>query len=581
MTSPVRSPPLPSPPLPPSNALFFAAVDDSDVLLGSFTCAVLSGVIVQGKMYVVRGVTGARVLFHSNIMTIVTTRELRMRDVESVEKIQRVGVLAAIEIKARDGSRETFCSFLFKENAYRCLKQAMIEDGGGARVVDRVATATATATATEAEISAAAEEASSSTPPPLLTRRNSAPQLFGEEGRPPSSVALRDGGGERVYAKTFPRTSASALFHAMFDERGATFAKHLRTNCGAVNVSSSPLIDIPTRRPRARASERVMTYNVTFPASCVVTDTQRYDEERDGDGRAFVMRSIAATRGVPYADAFIVETRVIVSDTAANERDDEDDDEDDGDVNGGGRGCDVDVRCDVEWRKSANAVVKSLVEGNARERVKKSFRAFLEQVEVDAGRETGVVDRGRGSVWSPRRNRRSPSLGSVRFDPSRPPPRAAPPRVASAPGTAAASTPPRSDESATIPTTWWSRWRRARERERERVGSGSLAPVAAAACFALALTLAPLSLYRAVFALVFVVVLAAKSVRGAGGGGVGDRDRAAPGFLESAVASASDADAPATRRAVRDALRRAAKDDALLDALCEELNRTSAEQTRR
>jgi hypothetical protein len=144
------------------------ATDPTDQLLGSFTCAYAAHILIQGKLFIVRGVRGARVLFFSNIMRygvaqqgfgcflaslhhthtaflfyvksivspaparaatprMITTRELNLADIAAVRKVHRVGTISALELTRReDGKSFVFCSFLYRENAFQCMQDAWL-----------------------------------------------------------------------------------------------------------------------------------------------------------------------------------------------------------------------------------------------------------------------------------------------------------------------------------------------------------------------------------------------------------------------------------------------------------------------
>ena len=101
-------------------------VDATDVLLGSFTCALKRGILLQGRLFVVAGERGGpRLLFHSSLFRRVTTLEVPLADVRAVEKKNSAGALSAIRVRLGDsGQALVFCSLLYRENAYQCVREA-------------------------------------------------------------------------------------------------------------------------------------------------------------------------------------------------------------------------------------------------------------------------------------------------------------------------------------------------------------------------------------------------------------------------------------------------------------------------
>ena len=100
--------------------------DASDVLLGSFVGSYrASRLLVSGRVFIVTGSRGARVWFHSDIFGIVTTRLISLADISLVRKVNKVGVVSAIElVRASDRKSYVFCSFLFRDNAFRAMHDA-------------------------------------------------------------------------------------------------------------------------------------------------------------------------------------------------------------------------------------------------------------------------------------------------------------------------------------------------------------------------------------------------------------------------------------------------------------------------
>ena len=100
--------------------------DASDVLLGSFVGSYrASRLLVSGRVFIVTDTRGARVWFHSDIFGIVTTRLISLADISLVRKVNKVGVVSAIElVRASDRKSYVFCSFLFRDNAFRAMHDA-------------------------------------------------------------------------------------------------------------------------------------------------------------------------------------------------------------------------------------------------------------------------------------------------------------------------------------------------------------------------------------------------------------------------------------------------------------------------
>jgi hypothetical protein len=104
-------------------------VDASDHLLGSFSCALRSHILVQGKLFVVRGARGGRVYFYSPLpgFGASTTRAFDLDSDASVTKLKnRVGVFSAIALTraSDDGARLEFCSLLHRDKTMRCIRDA-------------------------------------------------------------------------------------------------------------------------------------------------------------------------------------------------------------------------------------------------------------------------------------------------------------------------------------------------------------------------------------------------------------------------------------------------------------------------
>ena len=263
--------------------------------------------------------------------------------------------------------------------------------------------------------------------------------------RPPPRRVRRD-----VLARDAARLPAHEpghVFHTAFDPEGALLAAHLRDNCGRPNSASrarrtsarrttttSPDAATATAPPRDRhppkegvpsvRSVRVVPRADGVPVPEHAEASRRLRRAREysvsGVGEVtYSARSLASMRGAPYADCFVVETRV--RDGAAGGRD------------GGGRLVSRRVE-EVRQRDDHEARARG-----AKDQLKKSYAKMLdlaaERLAAHTPREREAIVRvGRAAFRRPRDRRRSTSGGrvsaarSTRTEPgsNRPVPRLAP-----------------------------------------------------------------------------------------------------------------------------------------------------------
>ena len=439
-------------------------VDASDHLLGSFSCALRSHILVQGKLFVVRGARGGRVYFYSPLpgFGASTTRAFDLDSDASVTKLKnRVGVFSAIALtRARDdGARLEFCSLLHRDKTLRCIRDAAGPVRGDG---DDHTPASLDASSTPPS-SVASSAVSSSSAAPLVRARHrrtrSAPKLTPLFPTPPAREADASRGDRLsdafdatcspVTRRDFPAHEPGHVFHTAFDPEGALLAAHLRDNCGATELSVSrqtyvgeaddddgtrcgdgdgtPAGSAPPEGGGCLRCVRFASYLAptafrfpNMPKRASVFDAREYSVSGVGEV-TYSARSLASMRGAPYADCFVVETRVRV--TARREG-----------------GTAVDVACRVEWKKSVNGMIKKLVHAGAKDQLKKSYAKMLdlaaERLAAHTPREREAIVRvGRAAF---RRRRRAPSVdvrreglgravdaNGTRFGPPRPAPRAA------------------------------------------------------------------------------------------------------------------------------------------------------------
>ena len=354
-------------------------VDATDVLLGSFTCALKRGILLQGRLFVVAGERGGpRLLFHSSLFRRVTTLEVRLADVRAVEKKNSAGALSAIRVRLGDsGEALVFCSLIYRENAYRCVREAWHRAASPSTRAPRPAPPTSQASSVE-------PEPPPPPPPPRARKRNLrrsrslpnadfAPPAFGVAFAPGS-----DGGASRLVLRVeFPQHDPETVFQALFDPEGALLVKHLRENCGATEVvareprvSPSATRDAPS--PYSYSRFRFLSYSAptsysfpNMPKRCEVRDLQAYTmrvaeaSDRGGLAASFEMRSAAAMRGAPFAECFAVESLVRASHHPRR-----------------GAGAVVEVSCDIDWKKPVNGLLRGLIAKGARDALRRSYEKF-------------------------------------------------------------------------------------------------------------------------------------------------------------------------------------------------------------
>ena len=383
----------------------FFDVDASDVLLGSFTCALKRGILIQGKLFVVAGERGKRVLFHSSLFRRVTTLEVSLQTCTAVEKKNSAGALSALKISHGDGEALVFCSLFYRENAYRCVHQAW------RRAVD------GPLDAPQLTIS----------PPPIISPQieTQTPPVSHNSGLDnseppkgfvaPSSIARFpppgvDDSSRRVLRFEFPEFDPEVVYHALFDPDGALLTKHLGLNCGATEIQiTKRKIREMNENSRRAVAERYITYSApcqykfpNMPQRCEVRDVQVYTVEGGGrtggeldstgdttgdtteptttptNQKKFTMRSCAAMSGAPFADCFVVESLIRVTSLGSIASDS---------TSGASPGVDpitpppagtvLEGFCDIEWKKPVNSILKGLVHRGARDSLKKSYNKMV------------------------------------------------------------------------------------------------------------------------------------------------------------------------------------------------------------
>jgi hypothetical protein len=385
-----------------------------------------------------------------------TTRAFDLDSDASVTKLKnRVGVFSAIALTraSDDGARLEFCSLLHRDKTMRCIR-----DAAGPVRGDGDDHTPASLDASSTPPSSVASSAVSSSSAALLVRSRhrrtrSAPKLTPLSPPPPAREADASRGDRRrdafdatcspVTRRDFPAHEPGHVFHTAFDPEGALLAAHLRDNCGATELSVSRQTyvgeaddDDGTRNgdgdgtPAGSATPegggclrcvRFASYLAptafrfpNMPKRAAVFDAREYSVSGVGEV-TYSARSLASMRGAPYADCFVVETRVRVM--ARREG-----------------GTAVDVACRVEWKKSVNGMIKKLVHAGAKDQLKKSYAKMLdlaaERLAAHTPHEREAIIRvGRAAF---RRRRRAPSVdvravdaNRTRFGPPRPATRAA------------------------------------------------------------------------------------------------------------------------------------------------------------
>lgn len=100
----------------------FSNIPKDERLVRFFTCALVSDILVQGRLFV----TSKRVAFHSNIFGWVTQRLIRLSDIEEFEPKFTAGIFPnAIAIKQHDGTRITFASFVNRDDTLALLQKLL------------------------------------------------------------------------------------------------------------------------------------------------------------------------------------------------------------------------------------------------------------------------------------------------------------------------------------------------------------------------------------------------------------------------------------------------------------------------
>ena len=387
-------------------------VDPDDHLLGSFTCALVANVHVVGKLFVVGGGRkgrGSRAYFFSNICRVVTTRTIDLDDVVRVTKVKnRVGVLSAIEILRRGVDKPVvFCSLLYRENAFRCILDAWKRPAALSSSETAIADATPRPPAASPPTpSPSSSPSPSGTGPGVACSLGSTPRRR-RRSAPAATLDAVDWGdaGARVVLRVeFPNHDARHVFHTVFDPEGNLLSRHLRENCGATELRVSRQTPLRDGGGEFLACERFASYLApvqysfpNLPTHCEVHDTQRYVTPRanaPGD-RPLAMRSVASTRGAPFADTFCVDSSVRVATR-------------------GERGCVVEVLCAVDWKKPVNGIIRKLVVRGARDQLRRSYAKMLAMASADLSRHDEDDRRRVTRVGAAAfRRRRSPSLDSI------------------------------------------------------------------------------------------------------------------------------------------------------------------------
>ena len=344
-------------------------VDATDVLLGSFTCALKRGILLQGRLFVVAGERGGpRLLFHSSLFRRVTTLEVPLADVRAVEKKNSAGALSAIRVRLGDsGQALVFCSLLYRENAYQCVREAW----------HRAAPPTTRALPPAPTPRASPVEPE---PPPPPRKRN----LRRSRSEPPAAFApprgeRGDDSRHHVLRAEFPAHDPETVFHALFDPAGALLAKHLRENCGATELVSREVVpsfsSSSLGASQSVTTSRCVSYSAptsykfpNMPKRCEVRDVQEYTMRRASESSespdthayaSFEMRSAAAMRGAPFAECFAVASIVRVSRRP-----------------GESTGAAVEVSCAIDWKKPVNGLLRGLIVKGARDSLKRSYEKF-------------------------------------------------------------------------------------------------------------------------------------------------------------------------------------------------------------
>ena len=376
-------------------------VDATDVLLGSFTCALKRGILIQGKLFVVAGEHGGpRVLFHSSLFRRVTTLELNLADVFSVEKKNSAGALSGLKIGHGDGEALVFCSLFYRENAYRCVYEAW------RRAVGQTASPPPTLSPppgiyppplSDSPRTQAQPPPASPTPGRIRRSNSWPPRVVPSACSQNTSLPCFpfpdvNDTSRRVLHHTFPGFDPELVYHALFDPNGALLEKHLSENCGADAIVIAPrTVSVASGKEKQAIATRSIKYSAptsykfpNMPKRCEVADTQEYtvcldgvfsgsdqfsktvDYGAGGDAlsnesskKTWTMRSSCAMRGAPFADCFVVRSLVRVTPCYST------------------GGTFVEVFGDVDWQKPVNGILKGLVQRGARDSLRKSYQKML------------------------------------------------------------------------------------------------------------------------------------------------------------------------------------------------------------
>ena len=416
-------------------------VDATDGLLGSFTCALKRGILLQGRLFVVVGERGGpRLLFHSSLFRRVTTLEVRLADVRAVEKKNSPGALSALRVSNGEGEALVFCSLIYRENAYRCVHEAWRRAVRWKPRTPRCA---------RLEPSPTSQPFQGEPPQPLSDRTETAPKKsrrrhseppfdFAESSPRAVSFHPEKDDARRILRVEFPDHDPEVVYHALFDPAGVLLKRHLGENCGATAISMTARLAPGGSRSKSLASargssacERFISYHAPtsyrfpkMPKRCEVRDFQEYRVDRFRVDRfhsasaeateaasepssTFSMRSAAEMRGAPFAQCFAVESLVRVRSrcharsvaTAATAT----------------SGAVVEVFCDIDWKHPVNGFVKGLIVKGAKDALRASYAKMLAMCAGDLERKSPseLVNITRDGARSFMRRRQTPSMDST------------------------------------------------------------------------------------------------------------------------------------------------------------------------
>ena len=558
-------------------------VDATDVLLGSFTCALKRGILLQGRLFVVAGERGGpRLLFHSSLFRRVTTLEVPLADVRAVEKKNSAGALSAIRVRLGDsGQALVFCSLLYRENAYQCVREAW----------HRAAPPTTRALPPAPTPRAFPVEPE---PPPPPRKRN----LRRSRSEPPAAFApprgeLGDDSRHHVLRAEFPAHDPETVFHALFDPAGALLAKHLRENCGATEVVSRevvPSFSFVEVASRSVTTSRCVSYSAptsykfpNMPKRCEVCDFQEYTMRRASESSessespdthayaSFEMRSAAAMRGAPFAECFAVASLVRVSRRP-----------------GESAGAAVEVSCAIDWKKPVNGLLRGLIAKGARDALRRSYEKFTAMCARELA-ERSPAETARATRRGARAFRRGRARSTDAF-----PVEGALSTEASFSTSALDARPTRRAKNADVSSQSFDELdegtsaRTSREARREPAGAAAKAAKddACLGASADASWMIPAVILVVTFAAVALYLLSLWGQEPGKGAEVPQDAVAdasarrllvhAPGFLARGGNDSNDSRTLFTKRFVRDALRGAAADEALVGAVARFLNEARA-----